>query len=60
MNKSQFKKINKETIQNNNILTETKNTPIKETKDAKIKYEVIKELPTWSIEPPFEIKRGNQ
>lgn len=21
--------------------------------------EIIKELPTWSIEPPIEIKRGN-
>ena len=23
------------------------------------KYETIKSLPTWSIEPPLEIKRGN-
>lgn len=22
--------------------------------------EIIKELPSWSIEPPIEIKRGNQ
>ena len=23
------------------------------------KYETINSLPTWSIEPPLEIKRGN-
>ena len=23
------------------------------------KYETIQSLPTWSIEPPLEIKRGN-
>lgn len=23
------------------------------------KYETIKSLPTWNIEPPLEIKRGN-
>ena len=37
------------------------NTPSnKETKQPKKeKYETISSLPTWSIEPPLEIKRGN-
>ena len=37
------------------------NTPTnKQTKKVKEeKYETIKRLPTWNIEPPLEIKRGN-
>lgn len=31
---------------------------VKPTKQEK--YETIKNLPSWSIEPPLEIKRGNQ
>lgn len=55
MKEPQLKQINKTNInqikQTNNIKQEVKQV-------KKEKYQTIKELPSWSIEPPLEIKRG--
>lgn len=58
MKETQLKQINKQPsnlkpIQN----TPTNKQQIKQVKQPK--YETINSLPTWSIEPPLEIKRGN-
>lgn len=59
MNEEQLKPITNES----NELHELKeiNLPKKTTGQEKIeiKQEVITNLPSWSIEPPLEIKRGN-
>ncbi len=55
MNEEQLKPITETPVENKpNIvdLTIQKN-------NQQEKEETIKELPTWNIEPPIEIKRGN-
>jgi len=51
MKEKQIKPINTE--------EETTTPEIKQTKKNK-KEEFVKSLPTWSIEPPLEIKRGQE
>ena len=57
MKEPQLKQVNK---QPNNIKS-INNTPVnKQIKQQnQQKYETISSLPTWNIEPPLEIKRGN-
>lgn len=57
MKELQLKQINK--TQENN-LKPIQNTQGKQPNKQKLeKQQVINSLPTWSIEPPLEIKRGN-
>lgn len=57
MKEPQLKQINKE----NNQIKQIHNIPTKqhEKQPKKETYQTISSLPTWSIEPPLEIKRGN-
>lgn len=59
MKETQLKQINKQ--QNN--LKPIQNTPVNKQQvkqqPKQTKYETISSLPTWSIEPPLEIKRGS-
>lgn len=59
MKESGLKPINNQP--NNNQLKSIQPTLIenKQQSNKGRKYETIKTLPTWSIEPPLEIKRGN-
>lgn len=59
MKESGLKPINNQP--NNNQLKSIQPTPIenKQQSNKVPKYETINSLPTWSIEPPLEIKRGN-
>ncbi len=56
MKESQIKPLNK---QNQNNHKQSSNSEQQKSTKEINKYEVIKSLPTWSIEPPLEIKRGN-
>ena len=57
MKEPQLKQINK---QNKNLSPIQKQSPTTEKKEPhKEKYETINSLPSWNIEPPLEIKRGN-
>ena len=56
MKETQLKHINKQPVQ------KTQKTPVKKQepqKQVQEKNDIIRNLPTWSIEPPLEIKRGN-
>ncbi|MGN1371506.1 MAG: hypothetical protein ACI4XM_04465 [Candidatus Coprovivens sp.] len=58
MNEEQFKKLD---IGNEiKIKPAIINLPEKKDKDNKNDEKIIVELPTWNIEPPIEIKRGEQ
>ena len=58
MNEEQFKKLD---IDNEiKIKPAIINLPEKKDKDNKNDEKIIVELPTWNIEPPIEIKRGEQ
>lgn len=54
MKELQIKPLNKQ----NNQKQPTNQEQQKNNKEVQ-KYKTIKSLPTWSIEPPLEIKRGN-
>lgn len=56
MKELQIKPLNK---QNQNNQKHSSNSEQQKNNKETKKYEVIKSLPTWSIEPPLEIKRGN-
>ena len=56
MKEPQLKQINKS---NSKELKQINNSKQEENKVKQEKYQTIKELPSWSIEPPLEIKRGN-
>ena len=51
----QIKQIKKEV---NNSFKKIEQVSKKEENKNQVKYETIKSLPSWSIEPPLEIKRG--
>ena len=57
MKEPQLKQINKQPEQKQQGFTPVKKEqPVKNIPN---KIDIIRELPTWSIEPPLEIKRGN-
>lgn len=58
MKETQLKQINKqhEQTKQTQITPVKKEVPIKQVNQPK---DIIQSLPTWSIEPPLEIKRGN-
>lgn len=58
MKETQLKQINKQPQQ----VKHAQITPVKKEQpkqEAQQKNDIINSLPTWSIEPPLEIKRGN-
>ncbi len=58
MKETQLKQINKQEQNNFKAIQNTQNKqPAQKQKQEK--YQVINSLPTWNIEPPLEIKRGN-
>ena len=57
MKETQLKQINQQPSNLKPIQNTPTNKQVKPVKQPK--YETIKGLPTWSIEPPLEIKRGN-
>lgn len=57
MKETQLKQITKQPSNIKPIVNTPSNKEPKQPK--KEKYETISSLPTWSIEPPLEIKRGN-
>lgn len=60
MKETQLKQLNKNEQKN---LKPIEMTPISKQEQQKnnspANNQIIKNLPTWSIEPPLEIKRGN-
>ena len=57
MKETQLKQLNKQTQ-----VKQTQITPVKKEQQKQVqqqKNDIIANLPTWSIEPPLEIKRGN-
>ena len=57
MKETQLKPITKQQSNLKPVQNTPNNKQIKQVKEEK--YETIKSLPTWNIEPPLEIKRGN-
>lgn len=58
MNEQGFKPIIKQQNEELQKILPTKNQP-NHQKDKTPTNETIKNLPTWNIEPPLEIKRGS-